>query len=127
VKMRVTGVGPKPSTMTFTVSEVSDSEVVLTTTLEGGNKAPARKEERRKDFKDPAEGEVGKETVTVNGTDLHCAVIAFRTERGLEKRWMTNEVPVKGTVRVELDGKIVSELVEWGTTEKKPEGKSSER
>ena len=46
------------------------------------------------------------------------------TERGLEKRWMTNEVPVKGTVRVELDGKLVSELVEWGSREKKPEGKS---
>ena len=130
VKMR-SHVGPMPTDpasmlVTFRVTAVTDDEVTLERILETGAKAgPAVHEERRKDFKDPAEGEVTKETVTVNGTELHCTVVSFRTDRGLEKRWMTNEVPVKGTVRLEIDGKLISELVEWGTGDKKPEGKSS--
>ena len=58
---------------------------------------------------------VTRETVTIDGTDLDCYVIA-RKGRGKRsmRRWVCPEIPADGVVRVERNGKVIRELVAWG-------------
>ncbi len=59
-----------------------------------------------------------RETITLNGAALHCLVVTVEGRRGAERRWITNEVPCTGVVRSEVNGSIVSEVLEWGTDSK---------
>ena len=120
VKMRVKIAGGERVIVTR-VAEVTDGDVGLESALDGapaGAAAQPMRMPRTKDFA-PKGGSAdveGKEVVTVNGVELHCTVAVIHNPDGsTEKRWMSNEVPVRGTVRVERDGQVVSELLEWGT------------
>ncbi len=58
---------------------------------------------------------VSKETIEIGGKSLDCHVITFKSRRGtVSKRWICGEIPVNGLVKRERDGKVVSELLEWG-------------
>ena len=62
--------------------------------------------------------ETGTDTVTVKGHKLECVTITRTNRRGVvDKRWICAEIPVSGLVRQERGGKIVKELLDWGTGE----------
>ncbi|MDJ0523660.1 MAG: S41 family peptidase, partial [Planctomycetota bacterium] len=61
---------------------------------------------------------LGKETVEVKGHKLECTTITRTNRRGVvDKRWICHEIPVSGLVRHERGGKVIKELLDWGTGE----------
>jgi tricorn protease len=109
---------------TVRVTNVTDDEVELTQEMRGPGGARvermshARREKRTKDlvWNDRYGTVEGKETLTVKGVPLECTIVALTTPQGqVEKRWISNAVPVGGTVRRETDGKVTSELLDWGS------------
>jgi len=61
---------------------------------------------------------VGSDTVTVKDRKLECFTITRTSRRGVvDKRWFCAEIPVSGLVRHERAGKVVKELLDWGTGE----------
>jgi tricorn protease len=109
---------------TVRVTAVTDDEVELVQEVRGpdGQVVPrassTRRDKRTKDLVwEGREGTVeGRETLTVKGVAIPCTVVTLATATGgTEKRWISNEVPVGGTVRREIDGKLASEVVDWGT------------
>jgi tricorn protease len=103
-------------TVVLRVKEVTDAEVVLESAVEGGEASEVR-ETRSRDLSLRGERQApdARETLTVNGVALHCTVVTVSTRRGTEKRWITNDVPVTGVVRREVNGAVVFEVLEWGT------------
>jgi hypothetical protein len=62
--------------------------------------------------------EMGSDTLTVKGLKLDCVTITRTSRRGvIDKRWLCAEIPVSGLVRHERGGKVVKELLDWGTGE----------
>jgi hypothetical protein len=121
VKVKITTRAGAEQTLLVTVVEVADDEVeVETTDASGTPGAPSRRrrEVRAKELSfGPLErqGEDRKETLTVAGKDLACRVVTLKNRRGgLEERWYSNEVPGSGLVRRTVDGRVVSEVIEWG-------------
>jgi hypothetical protein len=106
----------RETTVLLRVKDVTDSEVVLESAVDGQEPTEVR-EARSRDLSLRGErtGPDAKETLTVNGAELHCTVVTIATRRGTERRWLTNEVPVTGVVRRELNGTAVFELLDWGT------------
>jgi Tol biopolymer transport system component/C-terminal processing protease CtpA/Prc len=115
------------TTATVRVAEVTDAEVVIETEVDGlPARGPGQNDSRLPRTKalslregqtrDPAKDV--RETITLNGTTLHCVVVTVETPRGVERRWVTNEVPCTGVVRVERGGVVISEALEWGTSPK---------
>ncbi len=122
VKVKITTRAGAEQTLLVTVVEVSDDEVEFETTDASGTPgAPARRrrEARTKDLTfGPLErqGEDRKETLTLGGQQFACRVVTLKNRRGgLEERWYSNQVPGYGLVRRTVDGRVVSEVVEWGT------------
>ena len=114
------------------VTAVDDENVELAQEMRGPDGKPrergptTRKEKRTKDlvWNDRYGTVEGTETLTVNGKELRCTVVSTTTADGkVEKRWISNEVPVGGTVKRETDGQVTSELLDWGTDGKPSEGK----
>ncbi len=61
---------------------------------------------------------LGQETLEVKGRSLDCVTITRTNRRGIsDKRWLCSDVPVSGLVRQERDGKVVKQLLDWGTGE----------
>ncbi len=124
VKYKVLLPSGEEAEATVKVTEVTETEVALDQEMKGpdGKVVPAgtsqRREKRTKNLVwGEDEGTVeGSETLVVNGVSLKCAIVSVPTKSGaVEKRWITNDVPVGGTVKRERDGRVVSELVAWGT------------
>ena len=86
----------------------------------GGGRSRQRtlRRPREKVLKAPdnfSDASFGKETVTVGDRTLECIVMTARGDDGSElKRWICPSVAVTGTVRVERDGVLVTEVVDWG-------------
>ena len=54
----------------------------------------------------------------MKGHKLPCVTITRTNRRGtVDKRWYSNLIPVSGLVRHERGGKVVKELLDWGTGE----------
>ena len=111
---------------TLRVIEVGDDEVKLESRVAYGGaeiKGAVLDRPRRERFLlnrrgGPAQVVVGKETLEVRGKTLECVTITRKGRRGrVDKRWFSNEVPVDGLVRHERGGKVVKELLDWGTGE----------
>ena len=57
------------------------------------------------------------EVTKLHGDD-HLSTITRTNRRGqIDKRWISNDVPVTGVVRRERGGKLVQELLDWGMGE----------
>ena len=117
MKVRVAGRGGE-RVFVASVTDVSDGEVEVSTTAEGGESVAAkRREPRTKELSFRAEraADDRRETLTIAGHELPCLVVTLKRRNGAtERRWITNAIPVTGVARVELEGKVVSEAVEWG-------------
>ncbi len=111
---------------TLRVTEVSEDEVHLESRVaySGSEIRGAVLKRPRNEFMQMgrrggrAKVEIGKETVEVKGKSIECITITRTNRRGqVDKRWVSNEVPVNGVVRRERGGKVVQELLDWGTGE----------
>ena len=115
--------------MTVRVDEVNeeDDKIILKRTLHRGEQGdldfPPKAIERQSHLR-KVEGfsdyVVSKDTVklTINGKELECFTVTATDPRGGEiKRYFCKSIPVDGQVRVERDGEVVMELVDWGTDE----------
>lgn len=107
---------------TLKVAEVTEAEVVLEATIEHEGKevrgsSLQRPRQERLQIRGGRGGpeEYGRETLTVRGRTFECITVTRRTPRGLDKRWISPEIPVTGLVRRERDGVVVQELLDWGT------------
>ena len=66
---------------------------------------------------------IGQETLEVKGQKFDCITITRTTRRGVtDKRWICHDIPVNGLVRHERGGKVVKELIDWGTAAPTGEG-----
>ena len=117
LKVRVAGRGGE-RVFVASVTDVSDGEVEISTAAEGGESVAAkRREPRTKELSFRAEraADDRRETITIAGHEIPCLVVTLKRRKGeTERRWISNALPVTGVARVELDGKVVSEAVEWG-------------
>jgi len=114
--------------MKWTVKEATDTKVTYTiesTTLMNGNAvAPPTSAEQSFDKQATiAAGAasaqtpgttVSEETATVGGKSVPCLVMTAEAGGQTSKTWMSAEVPF-GIVKVEANGKVAQELVEWGS------------
>jgi tricorn protease len=119
--VRIRHVTPEgEAVVTMEVVEVTADEVVLQSRVERGGEAgpgPAIRRARTRDLSGEGEGEGtwSTETLVLGGREVVCHVLASPTRRGgTVKRWFSNEVPVTGLARVERDGRLIREVVEWG-------------
>ena len=108
--------------VTQRVTDVSDEEVTLAATLmRDGRNFPARPRTRKRptELKAPGDMEATftKETVTINDQKLECIVMTIEDDGVTQKVWFCLKIPVDGLVKVERDGDVVAELLEWGTEE----------
>ncbi len=56
--------------------------------------------------------------VTIDETELDCITVSLEDPDGNAlKFWYCAAIPVDGLVRVEREGDVVVELVEWGTSD----------
>ncbi|MDF1660302.1 MAG: S41 family peptidase [Planctomycetota bacterium] len=73
---------------------------------------------RRELLKPPAALKVAAyktETLTIGGKDLKCILMELTGPRGEKIKWyVSHDVPVHGLVRIETNGVVNLELVEWG-------------
>ncbi len=108
-------------TITLEVTRVDADEVGVKATIEHQGQVvegPERQQAKGAGFSFRGAEDVtwSEEDLTVAGKDLHCRVATFTTRRGgTTKRWFSTEIPVAGLVREERDGKVVRELLAWGT------------
>jgi len=107
--------------VTQKVVEVDDESVTLemSVVFHGQSRTfPPVKRPLRKLLKPRGDREAtyGKETLTVNGETLECIVMTFTGRNGGEEKvWVCPKIPVDGLVKVERDGQVVAQLLEWGT------------
>jgi len=107
--------------MTVKVIEVTDSEVVLEQAgVYEGHVLPAKSQRRDKPAHlearaDGAEVTFGRDTLTVAGKTLDCVTLTVSKGGHSQKVWICPDVTVDGLVRMELDGRLVRELIEWGS------------
>ncbi len=104
--------------MKQTVTKVTKEEVTLSTEMfMNGNplgKPNEQKIPREAKGDAKAEGKKPKTssaTVKVKGKDVKCVVV----EASGSKTYMSNDIPVTGIVKSEAGGKVVMELVDYGT------------
>jgi len=121
VKMRNVVYGQE-TISTLRVVAVTDDEVHIKSEVVHGDtvmRGNVVKHKRRKDMplrgKGRGDTSVTKETIEIAGKSLACHVITFKSRRGtVSKRWICADIPVNGLVKRERDGKVVSEILEWG-------------
>ena len=111
---------------TLKVVEVTDDEVKLESRVAYGDteiKGAVLTRPRREHMPMAARGgrgkvEMGTATIEVKGQKLECITITRTTRRGgVDKRWYCKDIPVNGLVRHERGGKVVKELLDWGSSE----------
>jgi hypothetical protein len=106
--------------VTMRVTEVSEDEVVLQSTVERGEAETEGPAMRMPRSEAPGFGRLEGATfedasVTVAGRTLACTVVTTTSRRGGQtRRWISADVPVTGLVKVERDGRILSELLDFG-------------
>jgi tricorn protease len=108
--------------ITTRVIDVTDDEVVLESSVERGEEradGPTLRRPRTEALtfsRGGAGAEWTRETVTIGDRELDCWVVTTVSRRGAEvRRWYCPEIPVTGIVRMERNGQVVRELIEWGT------------
>ncbi|MHC4938791.1 MAG: S41 family peptidase [Planctomycetota bacterium] len=129
VRVRTKVRGGRLMEMTTRVEEVDleENEITLVRTLHVPErddlKLPPRTEKRRKHmrkmggrgFTDIKVGESGV-SLTVADKELKCFTITGTSRQGNEMTWYyCPDIPVDGLVRVERDGDMIMELLDWGT------------
>jgi C-terminal processing protease CtpA/Prc len=121
VKIRRFGPQGQSADMVIRVTEVTDDEVAFeqTAILRGREiKGPTVRRERKKELTPPENLELkgyGKETIKVGEQNLECVVMKVEDASGAEmKLYFSNTVPFNGLARMERDGEVVMEAVEWG-------------
>ena len=121
VKFRTFGHGGQEIEMITTVDEVSDDEVVLKQSiLIQGRKIRARtmRRARTKELVPPGDREAtgyGTAEITIGGKTFRCITMTAGDGNGGELKWYVSpDIPVDGYVRVERNGKVIEEIVEWG-------------
>ena len=105
--------------MTRKVIEVGEDEVTLRVTFAFGGMTQERDQPfpRHKVLKaafEEFEATYSKETVTIGDSEFECDVMTYERNGSQEKVWICKNVPVTGVVKMERDGVVVLELVEWG-------------
>jgi tricorn protease len=116
-------VGGEEVIATIRVVAVKDDEVHVQSTMQHGDtqiKGDVSRRPRREHLALRSRGgqrlEVGEATLEVAGKKLICTVVTRTLRRGgVEKRWYSNEVPVTGLVRREREGRVISEVLAWGS------------
>jgi hypothetical protein len=103
------------------VSEVTDDEVVLSVTMtrDGEERTfPPLRRPRTRELRAPPGFETdgfGTDTITVAGKSLDCVTMTGKGPGGSAfKWWYCASVPATGLVRVERDGTLQLELLEFG-------------
>jgi tricorn protease len=121
MKVRREGPGGRSLEIVVAVTEVTDTEVVLSQTvrLEGREIAGPEIRRPRSERLEPPEGFTlvgyGEESITAADQEFTCAVMTATDPSGTEWKWFVHdEIPVNGYVRVMRDGKVLQEIVEWG-------------
>lgn len=107
---------------TLSVVEVTDDNVKLESRVAYGGsemKGAVLNRPRLEHMRLAARGgkaTIGRDVVEVKGHKLECVTITRKNRRGVvDKRWICTEIPVSGLVRHERGGKVVKELLDWGT------------
>jgi len=105
----------------MTVTEVTDDEITIEQVLLVGDreiKGPVMRRERKRELTPPNDMEAtsyGKESITVNDKQFDCVTMMAEMPNGSSlKYYVCDKVPVNGLVRLERDGEVVVEIVEWG-------------
>ena len=107
--------------MVVKVVEVTDSEVVLEHAgVFEGRAIPARTQRRDRPAKlepkaEGADVTYGRDTLTIAGKTLECVTLTLSKDGRTQKLWVCQDVTVDGLVRLEQDGRLVRELVDWGS------------
>jgi len=118
VKLRLTGADGREVEMTRKVIEIGEDELMLRVTYAFGDTTQERDQPfpRHKVLKplDGSEATYSKETISVGDAALECIVMTYERNGTREKVWVCPKIPVTGVVRMERDGVVVLELVEWG-------------
>jgi hypothetical protein len=117
-RFRQTGRNAAEMEMTVKVVEVTDDEVVVQRTMSIGGREVRSRPVRRPKVRQLTEGvdaTLSKDTVTVGSRTLDCIVMTTHHEVRDHKIWICPQVPVDGVVRMEADGVVVRELIDWGT------------
>jgi len=119
IRFKATGPNGQEIEMKERVVDVTDDEVTLQRTVfldAGDRELPARPRPRSKVLKplDDSDATYHTETVTVGDATLECVVMTFEADGAESKVWICPQVPVTGIVKVERDGVVVLELIEWG-------------
>ena len=120
---------------TIRVVAVKDDEVHVQSTMRHGDseiKGDVSRRPRREHLALRTRGgqrmQVSQATLDVAGKKLECTVVTRTLRRGgVEKRWYSNEVTVDGLVRRERGGKVIREILEWGTEEPAKAGSGASR
>ena len=114
---------PMPVRFVLRVEEVTETEVILSQSMDmGGQERQGRDIHRKRDRKLVApEGFTlvgyGGATVRVKGQDLDCIVMTATDPDDLQSKWFVcPDVAVNGYVRVVRGGEKVVELLDWGFT-----------
>ena len=76
------------------------------------NETPIDTDKKPDSADKPAKTETTKDTLTINNHKLDCRV----QTQGNVKTWLSDDVPITGIVRQELDGKPTMELVGYGAS-----------
>ena len=123
VKLKTFGPGGQQIEMIITVDEVSDDEVVLKQSIVvQGRKIPARtmRRARSKELVPPGDREAtgyGTAEITVAEKTFRCITMTAGDGNGGELKWYVSpDIPVSGYLRVERNGKVMMELVDWGNS-----------
>ncbi|MHC4670047.1 MAG: S41 family peptidase [Planctomycetota bacterium] len=118
VKLRMIGPGGQEIEMTRRVVVVGEDEITLQVTISfGGNTREGRQARPRSKLLKPLDGSEAtyeRDTVTVSDTTFECTVMTYTRDNVEERVWVCPKVPVTGVVKVERDGAVVLELIEWG-------------
>jgi len=107
--------------LTQKVVEVDEESVTLQITLSFHGQSrtlPPVKRPLRKLLKPRGDraATYSHETLTVNGETLDCIVMTSTRRDGSEQKvWVCPKIPVDGLVKVERNGEVVAELLDWGT------------
>lgn len=117
--------GPMTMEQKWTVTKVTPEEVTyeIATTMMGNTTTitqtvklnePGEATGLPKDIPPGVKPEMGTDTVTVNGKTLECRTVAVDAAGKKVKTWISDEVPLSGMVKNEMDGKVMMELVDFG-------------
>jgi hypothetical protein len=105
--------------MTQTVIEVTDDEVVIQSTVEQDGESTTGPLVRRPrtemlSMRGGVATDARRASLQVGDRTLECVLVTREGRRGTLRRWYCPDVPVSGLVRVERNGQVVREVIDWG-------------